>query len=382
MTESLPRRLRGELDGVRAAVLAAQLGGASAAHREVTGALVAELLERFLGRGCGDRALREIGAGYAAAGASHGQVLHELGVTLIELSRRTWCSADSSEVTALLRLALDVEGAVDGARAVLTEGFCAAYAASGTRSAGRRQLAESLIAGRPVHRRTSLATGITTAQQYAVLCVATGGRPTPDEVVDRIGLADVLARRDGGILTVLVPVQRRALDHPACTVRAAFDRLVAVHPARVGGGGTCTVDGIPDAADEARTVLELARACGRSGPVLARDVLVELALAGHGSAVDELAGLIGSLDRRPHLLETLRALYEADLDRSRTADRLHIARRTLTKRLDRVEQLTGIRPTSARGVQVFMSALAAHRMGRAGRTAPTRTTATTAATAG
>jgi hypothetical protein len=376
MAESLPHRLRAELDGVRAAVLAAQLGETSPAHREVTGALVAELLERFLGRGGGDQALREIGAGFAAAGSSHSRVLHELSVTLIELSRRTWCSADSSEAASLLRLTHDAESAVAGARAVLSEGYCAAYAASGTRSTSRRQLAENLVAGRPVNRRTALACGVTMARQYAVLCVATNGRPTPDEVVDRIGLSDVLVRPDGGTLIVLVPVPRQALDHPERTVRAAFDRLVAVHPVSVAGGCTSTVDGIPDAVDDARVVLELAQACGRSGPVLAEDVMVERALVGRGSAVDDLAGLIASLDRWPHLPETLRALYEADLDRSRTADVLHIARRTLAKRLDRIEQLTGIRPTSARGVQTFMSALAVHRMSRTGQAAPTTTTAT------
>jgi sugar diacid utilization regulator len=98
--------------------------------------------------------------------------------------------------------------------------------------------------------------------------------------------------------------------------------------------------------------------------VLADEVLVERALTGSPAAVAQLAGVVETLTPWPHLSGTLCALYDHDLDRSATADALHVARRTLTNRLDRIHRLTGVHPTSARGVQTFMTALAAHRLVR------------------
>jgi sugar diacid utilization regulator len=159
-----------------------------------------------------------------------------------------------------------------------------------------------------------------------------------------------------------VPVGRRSIDRPGEVAEQAFGRLASATGVTVAGAGVATREALPAAADEARRALRIATACGRSGAVLAGQLLVERAITGSGPAVRELAGLIGSLAPWPHLPATLAALYQHDLDRSATADHLHIARRTLTKRLDRIHQLTGIRPTSAHGVQTFLTALAADRL--------------------
>ena len=68
------------------------------------------------------------------------------------------------------------------------------------------------------------------------------------------------------------------------------------------------------------------------------------------------------LDDYPDLRVTLESLYEHDLDRTATASALKIHRRTLTYRLARIAELIGLIPTSARGIQILSTALAAYRM--------------------
>jgi hypothetical protein len=53
------------------------------------------------------------------------------------------------------------------------------------------------------------------------------------------------------------------------------------------------------------------------------------------------------------LVETLAVFLDLDLDRTASAARLHIHRRTLTQRLDRIRALTGHDPRSSRGLLVL-----------------------------
>jgi hypothetical protein len=372
MTEQLEERLRAEQGAVRDAVLASARvrTGGDPDHREITEALVAELFGSFLdllpgGRpGASHDALRQIGARYATARVPHGQVLSEFHGTLIELSRRSWEVADQSDVWVLLQLAQDFEREIDPARSALSEGYCKAFAASGTRSTSRRQLVESLLSGRPVGRRLLLAANVAVADHYLVLCTQDQvPQQSADDLATATGVQGALVHRDGGVLFVLLPASRRSANAPAEEVAArGFATVSGALGATVAAASTSDVATLPEAAEEARAVLDVAVACGRRGAVLAEQVLVERALTGSPAAVAQLAGVVEALAPWPYLSETLRALYDHDLDRSATADALHIARRTLTNRLDRIHQLTGVHPTSARGVQTFMTALAAHRL--------------------
>lgn len=371
VSEQVGERLRAERDGVRDAVLAAARAGGGPEHREVTGALVAAVSEVFLdllhhGRpGAAHDALRQVGARYAGARVPHGRVLAEFDGTLIELSRRSWETADQTDVWVLLRLGQDVEREVGPARAALSEGYHAAFAASGTRSTSRRQLVERLLAGLPVDRRLVLAADVAVAEHYLVLCADDGVPQRPaDDVAAALGVRGALVQRRDGVLLVLVPLPRRSVAAPAEVAARGFAGLADAVGAVVAGASTSDAAALPEAAEEARAVLGVAAACGRRGAVLADEVLVERALTGSPAAVAQLAGVVETLTPWPHLSGTLCALYDHDLDRSATADALHVARRTLTNRLDRIHRLTGVHPTSARGVQTFMTALAAHRLVR------------------
>jgi PucR C-terminal helix-turn-helix domain len=341
-------------------------------HVEATGGLVRVVLEWAAGDGPAPLvACRELGGRYAGTGVSHAGMLHELNRVIIELSRRWWSTAATGDVGRVLRLSQVVESGMPALRAALGDGYCAALAASGTRSTGRRRLAAGLLAGAPAGRRLHEVAHVEQAGHYLLLSVAAREvRVSADEVADRFGCPGVLVHGDADVLDVLVPVGRRALDAQADVTARAFDRLATLTGVTVAGTAVAPVAELAEAAAGARSALRIARACGRRGPVPAEQVLVEQALTGSVQARGRLAELIGSLARWPHLPQTLLALYENDLDRSATADALHIARRTLSKRLDRIHQLTGIRPTSAHGVQTFLSALAVDRMAIAERDVP------------
>jgi PucR C-terminal helix-turn-helix domain len=365
--ESLEGRLDGQRDAIRAAVLSSAVTDVEPDHGRLTGVLADTLLDRFAAGLTGPPlpevdldAWRELGARYAEVGVSHSQALHELQRAIIEVSRRWWSVALPAEVPELLRVGQVIEVDVDPIRAAISDGYCVALAASGSRSAGRRQFAESLITGVVPHPDLLRSAGVEPAAQYLVLSVAAPPAPMSiDDVADRFGIPGVVGLRSSGRIDVLVPIALRSLAEPADVAARGFGRLAGLLAVTVAGAAVASVADLPAAVREARTTLEIAATCERRGPVLADQVLVERALGGDRPAMVQLAAVVAALDPWPHLPRTLRALYDHDLDRSRTAVHLHIARRTLTKRLDRVHQLTGIHPTSARGVQTFLSAMAA-----------------------
>lgn len=369
---SVSPALRARLAEHRAAVLDAVLGLSAPLcepeHVEVSTALVHGVLDRFVrappagavARGPRD-VLSVVGGAYAVCGVSLAVASYELHRTVIEMSRLWWASVSPLYVGELLQLSGHVEEEMAVMRAGLGDGYCAVLAASGSRALGHDRLAHTMLNGGPVTASLLQAAGVQRAGHYLVLSTLDPPRSVlVDEVAEWFGVPGVLSRRMDDVLDVLVPV--RADDAPVRAVGAAFTRLAAMTGAVVAGAAVAPVDALPAAVEEARVVVRIAAVCGRRGPVLAREVLVERALGGSAAAVTELVGLVGALAHLPYLAPTLAALYRSDLDRGLTASRLHIARRTLTHRLNRVHQLTGIHPTSARGVQTWLSALAATRL--------------------
>jgi PucR C-terminal helix-turn-helix domain len=367
-------RLQAEETAIQRAVLETvpAAPGREPEHRHLTEALVTVVLDRFealvrtgpSGASADHDALREIGVRYAGYRVSQAQALYEFDRTVIEVSRRSWMVAGPSDAGVLLHLAQMVENDVALSRAALSEGYVTVFAAFGTRAASRRQLAECLLVGRPVSRHLLLAANVTTADHYLVLCAdEPEGGCSPEDVGRTICIPGVLVRCHEEHVWVLVPAPRLSVKAPAELAGRGFGRLAVATGVIVAGAAVSDVAGIPDAAEETLATLEIASSCAYRGAVLTDDVVIERALAGSRSpAVGQLAQVIAGLGQSPHLVETLRVLYGYDLDRSRAAAALHIARRTLTNRLDRIQQLTGIHPTSARGVQTLMTALAAERL--------------------
>lgn len=112
-------------------------------------------------------------------------------------------------------------------------------------------------------------------------------------------------------------------------------------------------------AERLRRAAEVAGASGRWWTLLAPgDVAPDSALlrgAERNSA--SLLAVLEPLGESPMLMETLAALYRRDLDRSATARDLHVVRRTLAYRVERIRALTGVDPLSTRGIQLFRTAL-------------------------
>ncbi len=336
-------------------------------HCEITTALVDAMMSRTTGlltdRPAPDdvEALAGIGARYALACVPLSRMLEEFQHMVLVLSRSWWIGAEPADIGVRLRMFQAFEADVERSRRTLSQGHGVALAVSGPLAAGRRGLADALLTGRPPDRRLVQAAGLTPARNYLVLC-ARPAAPGPAEVAaGPAGASGALFHRQGDLLFALLPASRLALNAPAQLAATGFARLAALTGVDVAGAGTAEVGSVPEAAREARDVLDIATACGRRGAVFMRDVLVERALVGGPDAVAELADVVSALTPWPQLSATMFALYDSGLNQSHAARTLRIARRTMALRLAHIHRLTGIHPTSARGVQIFLCALAARR---------------------
>ncbi|MFI6297088.1 PucR family transcriptional regulator [Nonomuraea sp. NPDC050790] len=216
----------------------------------------------------------------------------------------------------------------------------------------RRALLAALLGGRP-HEALAEAAGVDLGQTHEVVCFAFDQTPPPrlvQSALDAHAGTLVLADHAEGI--ALLP--------------SAGPELVETLAAAVGGrpllaaAAATGLAGVPQAAEEARRVLELVRRLGRP-PGLYRfdDVLVEYQLARPGSGLERLAAKLDPLDGHPYLLETLRAYVRHGHNRRQTSLDLHIHRNTLDYRLHRVAALTGLDLTVPAEARLLEAALTA-----------------------
>jgi sugar diacid utilization regulator len=174
-----------------------------------------------------------------------------------------------------------------------------------------------------------------------------------------IGLLDPV----GG--AVLLPAASEDAPSLAERLPELAASLTASAGAHVTAGGAVAhgPDDIPRAAAQAQDVLRLARVLERPpGGYLLRDVLLEYQLTRASDAQGDLAQLLDPLDRNPDLPLTLEVYLDHDLDRRKTASALHVHPNTLDYRLRRIVELTGLDPSTTRGLQLLGAALAARRL--------------------
>jgi hypothetical protein len=153
------------------------------------------------------------------------------------------------------------------------------------------------------------------------------------------------------------------------SVRAARRRAERAVDACVSVYGRAFVAGLAmsdTAAAAGRAVREavdvsavLARSDRRCHTAFSEEIMLDVLIGSHDELQRRLAERVADVASRPDLWETVHELYQADLDRGRTARRLGIHRSTLDYRLNRVEQLAGISPTSVQGILLFAAARAA-----------------------
>jgi len=314
-------------------------------------------------------AYRTHGAHCAAAGASLDTALGDVDLAVTYLLRNWWPLVADHDLSDMLPICARLEGARNPLRRAVNDGFVSWTAKVGAHSVARRAVIAALIAGRTPDEDVVAASRLVVAAAY---CVVSTPAPTAnDDAVAaalrvRLPAGDVLWSREDDLLCVLVPCPPGLGAEDTVAVDAVLQPVWRL-PGATAVGATApgrTLDELPAARRRAAEALSLARAVDRWGVVSHRSLVVERALQSSPDVRAELAGLVHRLAEHPHLVRTLRVLYSCDLERGRTASELGIARRTLTSRLDRVEGLTRIRPTSSRGVQVMLTALASSDLDR------------------
>ncbi|SES37093.1 PucR family transcriptional regulator [Lentzea albida] len=130
------------------------------------------------------------------------------------------------------------------------------------------------------------------------------------------------------------------------------------HPVVVGLAGPVRSEDLPDVVRQVAGFASLGSAGGLAGVVTGLDVVVEASVATDAEVSARVAVVMARLRAAgAHLVEALEALYDHDLSRTRAAQALGVHRSTLEYRLQRVRRLTGVCPTSTRGVLLFSTAL-------------------------
>lgn len=167
----------------------------------------------------------------------------------------------------------------------------------------------------------------------------------------------LVTRCDKG-LVVLIPDE----DEPSAT--SSLQELTLHFPGEAWVG--CARQSralVSEAFHEADEIARLAAAGRRPcGVYRMDDVLVEYAVTRHDRVMANLLKLIRPLRSHTVLWTTLSAMIDADYIRNDTAKALFIHRSTLDYRLQRIAQVTGHDPTSARGAQVLTAAMIADAM--------------------
>ena len=266
--------------------------------------------------------------------------------------------ARPEETPELLAAAAGVQRYVQAVTAVVATSYLQEQQAiSGEEGDALRARVAGLLAGEPSEGLAERL-GRTLPASWVVVALELGEHPDEarsEAVAARRKVRRVQARLDahvgepvlaqlhssGGM--VLLPDDGRPLS---ILVEGLQDAAGA--PVRVGAAPAATTAEVAAAAAQARDVL--------------RDVLLDYQLNLPSDAQREFAALLDPLERSPSLLRTLEAYLEHDLDRRRTAAALHVHPNTLDYRLKRVVELTGLEPSTTKGLQLLAAAVAVRRL--------------------
>ncbi|MFD6354720.1 PucR family transcriptional regulator [Nocardia tengchongensis] len=229
----------------------------------------------------------------------------------------------------------------------------------------RRAIADALLTGRdPVEWAGEPAVAVPDAFLLAAFRLGTAHGADTAELRHRIeAIPGVFLRLDSGGWTALLPLQPG--DDGTATLAALTARLPG--PGRLALGQSAQTESpapfwvgvataasraqVPEVFAEARTLAELGRCLGRPHPVCRRpELLFEYTVAAGGSARAGLAAVLEPLDTQAVLTETLDVFVDTGFNQLATARLLSVHRNTVTYRLARVYELTGLdphRPTDA-----------------------------------
>nr|WP_206038256.1 helix-turn-helix domain-containing protein [Rhodococcus sp. HNM0569] len=163
-----------------------------------------------------------------------------------------------------------------------------------------------------------------------------------------------LLSTDGG--TILIPGSPDAgwIDRLVAALSVAGEVEVTAAAAQADR------EDIPAASERVHELLDLASHLGREpGVYRMSDLVYEYQMMRPGDGRSELIALLQPLEKSPDLVKTLEVHVENDLNRQRTARRLHVHTNTVDYRLKRIAELTGFDPTRASGLRPLQAALLA-----------------------
>lgn len=229
----------------------------------------------------------------------------------------------------------------------------------------RRAITDALLTGRDYAEWvTGDAVTVADRFQVAVFRIARG---TPDDIADLRGRVDAAAgsflRMDSGGWTALLPLGRDDADG-ATLIDTLCARLV---PAAawfwVGVATAPTHAEIPAALSEATVLAEIGRCLARRDKVCRRhDLLLEYTIATSPVGPGPLVSALGPIADHPSLGETLSAFLDSDCNQIATARALHVHRNTVTYRLARIRELTGLDPLRPSDALTLAAARVAERL--------------------
>ncbi|MET8778231.1 helix-turn-helix domain-containing protein [Nocardia sp. NPDC004654] len=232
----------------------------------------------------------------------------------------------------------------------------------------RRGIAEALLAGRdPVEWADDPVIPVADAFLVAVfrLCGSNGGPAAA--LRHRVeAIPGVFLRLDTGGWTALIPLASG--DDGSAALAGLTARLPAHAPGRippywVGVGAASTRAAVPALAAEARVLAELGRCLARREIVCRRtDLHFEYTVAVSDAARPGLAALLAPLDAQPMLAETLETFVDTGFNQLATARQLMVHRNTVTYRLARVHELTGLDPHRPADAMTLSAARLARRL--------------------
>ncbi|AFU03320.1 MULTISPECIES: PucR family transcriptional regulator [Nocardia] len=232
----------------------------------------------------------------------------------------------------------------------------------------RRGIADALLTGRdPVEWANDPVIPVADAFLVAVfrLCGTRGGPASA--LRHRVeAIPGVFLRLDAGGWTALIPLQPG--DDGSATLGGLTARLPVQEPTEpppywVGVGAARSKDAIPAMYAEARVLAELGR-CLTKREILCRrqNLQFEYTVAVSDAARPGLAAVLAPLDAQPMLAETLEVFVDSGFNQLATARQLNVHRNTVTYRLSRVHELTGLDPHRPADAMTLSAARLARRL--------------------
>lgn len=263
---------------------------------------------------------------------------------------------DYAELTEITRRAAAV---LETAHKTVVDTFWAQAHADRFGRHGRRTLAHGLLTGSATPELVAAA-GVSLDHRYRAVVLRGPGTAT----TWRAAVSERLHER--GVLHCVLGEEVVAFESESCeTPLFVVGARTGLGRVSVGAAEPVRVVDLPLAVAEARRLAALACTVPLLDIVVSASQLpLELTLLQDEALAASMCAIAAPIATRPDLLDTIQVLYQLDLNRTSTARRLGIARRTLSGRLTRIHELTGLDPTSTRGIQILYTALTALSMRR------------------